>query len=325
MKIIDLHCDAFMQVMNNPQMDIYHKDGHINLEKMQKGGYLLQCFAMFINMGKTNEPFKAVIEMIDCYYQNINKYPQYIKPVYSYQDLKDNIQNNLMSALLTVEEGGVLEGKLSYLRILHQLGVRMITLTWNYPNEIGYPNIDMTKISEYKDKIKTMIDNEYGLTPKGIEIIKAMEELGIIIDVSHLGDKGVRDVLKYTTRPFVASHSNARTVCDFPRNLPDDLLLAMKERGCLIGINYCPDFVKENANKMVISDLIEHIDYLKHLIGIDCICLGSDFDGISGNLELKDASELPKLVQALLEHGYTTEEVKKITSENALKFFEKVL
>lgn len=326
MKIIDLHCDSIMQLMNNENQTIYDKGGHLDLIKMQKGDYLLQCFAMFVNLRKVDSPYEYCKKMIKKYYENINQYPQLIRPVYNYRDIINNINDGLISAMLTIEEGGTLEGDIQKLKEFYDLGVRMITLTWNYPNELGNPNINNDLIrsdTEYQE-VRSMIDQK-GLTKKGVEVIQEMERMGIIIDVSHLGDQGVRDVLKNTTKPFVASHSNARAICDFPRNLPDELLVEMKKRNCLVGVNYCPSFVKAQASSMQIVDLIKHIDYLKELIGIDCIALGSDFDGIGGDLELKDASYLPLLINKLSEHGYSDADINKITHQNALRLFKEVL
>lgn len=327
MQIIDLHCDSIMKLMNNKELSLYDKGGHVDLIKLKKGDYLLQCFAMFVNLKKVDNPYEYCKKMISVYYENINKYSNIISHVNKYQDILVNYQNNLISSLLTIEEGGVLLGDIDKLEEFYKLGVRMITLTWNYPNEIGNPNIDSTKITSETtyDELVRMIDTTKGLTKKGIELIKKMEELGIIIDVSHLGDAGVRDVLKYTTKPFVASHSNARRICNFPRNLPDDLLIEMAKRQCIIGINYCPNFLNEQSDSMKISDVIRHIDYLKKIIGIDYIALGSDFDGIDGNLELQDASFLPLLVDELKKSGYSDEEIDKITHKNALRLFKEVL
>ncbi len=326
MKIIDLHCDSIMHLMQNSD-SLYNKKGHINLKKLQQGDYMLQCFAMFVNIKKVNSPYDYCKKMIQKYYENINQYKQIIKPAYTYQDILDNNEQGLISALLTIEEGQVLEGSIKKLHEFYNLGVRMITITWNYPNELGYPNIDNNKITKEMpyEKIQSMIETKKGLTTKGIKIIKEMEKLGMIIDVSHLGDKGVKDVLKHTTKPFIASHSNVRTICNFPRNLSDELLIEMKKRNCLIGINYCPEFLKEQSHKMEITDVIKHIKYLKELIGIDYIALGSDFDGIEGELELKDASYLPLLVEKLKDADFTEEEIQKITHQNALRLFKEVL
>ena len=127
--------------------------------------------------------------------------------------------------MLTLEDGGVVFNDLSMLRNYYRLGVRMIALTWNYPNGIGYPNFSLDDFTDYKQASSLQqIDTIHGLTDFGIQYIREMERLGMIIDVSHLNDAGFYDVLKYTTKPFVASHSNARSICPVARNLSDDMI-----------------------------------------------------------------------------------------------------
>ena len=304
--IIDLHCDTLLYL--NKESDIKNAPGHINLNKLIKGGYLLQCFAVFTHLKYVKNPKEFALEKINIFHENMKKYNQYISHVKTYQDIIDNMENNKISALLSVEELGIISS-VEEIEELYNKGVRMSTLTWNFDNCFGSPSC---------------LGNN-GLTELGIKAIKKMEELGIIIDVSHLSDEGVKDILKHTTKPFIASHSNVRNLCDIPRNLPDNLLLEMKNRGCIIGMNYYPELVKKASNELKIDELIKHIDYLKDLSGIDHIALGSDFDGIEGNLEIKDASYLPLLEERLFVHGYTKDDVDKITHLNALNLFSKIL
>ena len=161
--------------------------------------------------------------MIDAFKYNMDKFQNQIKQVYTYQDILDNQKNNIISALLTIEELGVIE-KAEEVNELYNKGVRMATLTWNFKNNFATPAWEFVS----KDNAP-IINPDEGLTEEGIKLVKRMEELGIIIDVSHLNDKGISDILKYTKKPFVASHSNVRKICNCPRNLPDDLLLKMKE------------------------------------------------------------------------------------------------
>ncbi len=317
--IIDMHCDTLLN-LRTKEYDLENVKGHISLDKLISSNYLVQCFAVFTHLKYVKDPKQYVEEMIDAFKYNMDKFSNKIKQVYSYEDIIKNKENNIISALLTIEELGVIH-EVEELNELYKQGVRMATLTWNFKNDFAYPAWEFVG----KD-VTPIVQPKKGLTEKGIKLVKRMEELGIIIDVSHLNDEGIYDILKYTTKPFVASHSNARTICNSPRNLTDDLLIKMKERGCVIGINYCPDFVKENSNNiLLIDDLIRHIDYLKNLIGIDYIGLGSDFDGIDGDLELKDASFIPLLISRLKEHGYSDADIEKITYKNALNLFKKVL
>ena len=234
------------------------------------------------------------------------------------------MKNGYMSSMLTIEEGGVTQGNLSFLRNLYLLGVRMITLTWNFENGIGFPNFK--EVEDGKPDMHTP-NTEDGLTEYGIEMVKEMEKLGIIIDVSHLSDKGFYDVLENTTKPFVASHSNARAVCPVVRNMTDDMILKLAERGGVMGINYCASFVNDESvnNFAYVKDMVKHIKYIKDLAGIDCIGLGSDFDGIGSNIEMNSCDKLNLLQEALEEEGFTQEEIEKIFYKNVLRVFKEVL
>ena len=160
-----------------------------------------------------------------------------------------------------------------------------------------------------------------GLTAFGFEMIKKMNELGIIIDVSHLSDKGFWDCINTSTKPIVASHSNARGVCNHVRNLTDDMIIALNKNGGVMGMNYCAAFLAddEEEGKNTVKKTVEHIKYIKNLVGVDVIALGSDFDGIDPNIELSNASMMEKMITALKEEGFTEVEINKITHENILR------
>lgn len=323
MKIVDMHCDTILKIYDNGG-SLLENDFNIDLKKMLVGDYLLQNFAMFVDLKDSLDPLTKAQRLIDLYYREIDKYKDLIRPVFSYDDIISNYDKEIMSAMLTLEEGAVVNNDLAILRNYYRLGVRMITLTWNYPNGIGYPNLTSTK--EYQDLYR--INDHDGLTDFGIEYIKEMERLGIIIDVSHLGDAGFYDVLKYTTKPFVASHSNARSVCGVARNMSDDMIRQLAKRNGVMGINFCGDFLKPSSSggaRSCVEDMVKHILYIKDLVGIDYVGLGSDFDGISQNLEIEDASMMPRLEKALLEAGLTVEEIEKVFYKNVLRLYKEVL
>ena len=330
MKIIDMHCDTIMELMNTNN-NIYESDNMIDIKKLQKGDYLLQCFAMFVPYVSRDEknienysPFEVCHKMIDRYYQEIEKYPDFIKPAYNYQDIENNINNNKITALLTIEEGGVCLGNIEFLRNFYRLGVRMMTLTWNFKNEIASPNIDYFSFDRNAtEKPKFVPNTKEGLTEFGKEVVKEMNKLGMVIDCSHLGDKGFYDVIELSTKPIVCSHSCSRTVCNHVRNMTDDMLLKLKENNGVVGINYCRSFIKEEESEATVKDVVKHINYIKDLIGIDYIGLGSDFDGISNkDIELKDASMMNLLIEELKVQNYTQEEIDKITHKNVLRVFK---
>ena len=196
------------------------------------------------------------------------------------------------------------------------------------------PTLSVKRIGELISFIKSikpdvicMVDNCYG------EFVEEMEHLGMIVDVSHLSDAGFWDVIRYTKKPFVASHSNARAlVPDCPRDLTDDMIRALSERGGVAGINYFPPFLSaqdpkadRSAYQSRISDMIRHMKHMKQVGGIQCIGLGSDFDGIHGDLEMKDGSELPKLEWAMRKEGFTESEIEAVFYGNVLRVYKEVL
>lgn len=326
MKTIDMHSDTIMALMDGKQT-LLNSNTMINLEKLIKSDYLLQCFAMFveyINPKKENyNPYDYCNEMIDRYYEEINKYPNLIKPVYKYEDIENNINNNVMSSLLTIEEGGTCLGSVDNLIHFYNRGVRLLTLTWNFKNEIASSNIDMTEIRKagpminIKMKTPNTID---GLTEFGIEVVKKMNELGMVIDCSHASDKTFYDVIKYSTKPIVCSHSCSRSICEHVRNMSDDMLIKLKENGGVIGINFCHDFIKEEDDVATLDDVVKHIVHIKDLIGVDYIGLGSDFDGIGNeDIEMKDATYMPRLLERLKDYGFTNEDIEKIAYKNVLR------
>lgn len=202
-----------------------------------------------------------------------------------------------MSALLTMEEGAICQGKLEYLRIFYELGVRMFTFTWNFPNELAYPN-RYEYLGPGQDSF--VPETEKGLTEKGFEFLEEMERLGIIADVSHLGDKGILDVISHAKRPFVASHSGARAVCRHCRNLTDEMIRGIGEKGGVMGVNYFTEFLRDKEKfgdpmKTSLDDMVAHIRRIIRVGGIDSVGLGSDFDGAAVSMEITNAGDMQLL------------------------------
>lgn len=318
MKIVDMHCDTITRLYfddDDDQLD--QNECHLDLAKLEAGKYLLQNFAIFLDMSEYSNLPDLTCKIIAFYYDQLERNKNRIKPIFKFSDL----DYTKINAMLTIEDSELVPyGRLEE---FYQLGVRMITLTWNYPNRVGHPNLDGYNLNGYEDLKR--VDEENGLSEYGIAYVKKMEELGIIIDVSHCSDKVVWDVLKHTRKPFVASHSNARACCDVGRNLPDDLILAIANRGGVIGLNYLGDFLSDDrTNESKIVDMIRHLSHFKRLGVIDNIGLGSDFDGIDGKLEIYDGRALPELVEALNEE-FTKAEVAKITYGNVLRLYQSIL
>lgn len=326
-----MHCDTIAEIWYSHRTDkpltLLANSLHIDIEKMKIGNYLLQNFAMFVNLERELDPLETVLQLIDVFYQEIEKYPDKIGVIQSYQDIAKNEKLGRMSAMLTIEEGGVCKGNLAYLRNLYRLGVRMMTLTWNYENELAFPNSvpgDSNQVFPFSPNTKN------GLKEKGFEFLDEMERLGVIIDVSHLSDAGFYDVYEHTKLPFVASHSNARALCSHCRNLEDDMIRKLAERGGVIGLNYCASFLmeqkcKEDICRSTVGRMAEHARYLAKVGGIGCVGLGSDFDGISCELEITDCSKLNLLEMELRKQGFHESEIEAIFYKNVLRVYKELL
>ena len=325
MNVIDLHCDTLMALNKSRILRTDKKfnqnDLHIDLEKLKQGDYMLQCFAAFVDVEKSSEsPLLEVLQEIDIFHQMMDKYSKDIAPVYGFSDIRKNRDQGKISGLLTLEDGGVCMGDLSALRMLHRLGARMMTLTWNYENSLGYPATPFGKAAKTANQ---------GLKEKGIAFLSEMERLGMIIDVSHLSDEGFYDVAKYTHKPFLASHSNSRTQCSHPRNLTDDMLRLLAERGGIAGMNFYFSFLHKDLARLkergTAEAVVDHMEHIRNVAGLEIIALGSDFDGIDQTLDLKDASTMGVLVSAMEKRGFTASEIEKVFSLNAMRFFKEVL
>ena len=193
----------------------------------------------------------------------------------------------------------------------------MLTLTWNFENEIGYPNT-IVKAKDYDPS------RHYGLKPEGSEIVREMNRVGMIVDVSHLGDDGFWDVVKYCDGPFVASHSNARAVCNHTRNMTDDMIRALADKGGVMGLNFCGDFLNPNGTSRV-EDMVRHAKHIINVGGSDILGLGTDYDGIDGDLELDHCDKMPLLAQEMERQGFSTQQIEKIFHGNVLRLYREVL
>lgn len=363
MRIVDMHCDTVSELLQQrragKESTLRRNKLHLDLERMKKSGYLLQNFALYVNKERCQDPWGEVCALYQVYREEIEKHQDMIAPVLCYEDIVVNEKAGKMSAMLTVEEGAVCKGEIEKLHSLYNMGVRMLTLTWNYPNELGFPNLDSKRgkiawgaCKEIKELRSQGVDGEEfecrrkqaqevfddyfftpdtrgGLTDKGREFVSEMERIGMIVDVSHLSDAGFYDVLDMTKKPFVASHSNARTVCGCVRNLSDDMIRKLAERGGCTGLNFCADFLKVvpvgESNPGAMEDLVRHAMYITNLGGVEVLGLGSDFDGIDTNETMPGVQSMGILWDALHKAGYRQSELDKIFAENVLRVYREVL
>lgn len=312
MNSIDLHCDTIWRLMEaGDNVGLYRNPFSVDIEKLKASQAQAQFFALFVNKAKTSDPLARALAMADRFHYELAQNQQDIALARNYAELRQNRSEGKISAFLTIEEGGVLKGELANIEKFYRLGVRLITLTWNYPNEIGYPNSQL----DYR---------EQGLTLFGQEVVAEMNRLGIIVDVSHLSDRGFYEVAALATKPFVASHSNARTLTAHPRNLTDEMIKLLADKGGIMGLNFEKTFLGE-APVSRVDDMMLHIEHMRKVGGIEVIAIGSDFDGIGPELEIAHAGELNKLVNALDKSGFKQDEVEKICWGNALRVIKETL
>lgn len=305
--IIDAHCDTITKIKNTNQQ-LLKNNCHIDLNRLSEYETPVQFFAVCLEESSPKEPLKRTLEYIDFYYEQLNKYSNFIAPVKNYMDILKNKDNNKISSLLSIEGGDAIEKDLKNLKLLYDKGVRAINLTWNFDNLIA-------------GGIKGQCDT---LTDFGREVIRYMENLGIIIDVSHLGQKSFWQVDSLVKGPYIASHSNAKAVCNNSRNLSDEQLKAIAQKNGVIGINLYSDFLTDKPYASI-EDIITHIDYISSLIGFDYIGLGCDFDGIDKMpIQIKNISNLNLLIENL-SNKYGDSKLEKLLNLNFMRILKNIL
>ncbi len=318
MNLIDMHCDTFWKLMEENECSNLRENKYcVDMKKMKHAGCIAQFFACFIFVRQFNGDYEAgyeyALSMIERAKQEFYQNNTEIALATTKQELLLNQRENKISAFLTIEEGGIIAGKHKRLETLYEQGIRLMTLLWNQENCIGFPNS--------KDP---MIMSQ-GLKPFGREIVERMNELGMIIDVSHLSDGGFWDVIRLSDSPIVASHSNARELCNHPRNLSDDMIKALATRGGIAGVNFYPYFLN-GQDKAGIQEIVSHIRYMLHVGGEDFVSLGTDFDGFDdANNEIAHLGEIEQLYNALKKEGITERQIEKIWSGNIMRIINDIL
>ncbi|GAA0729689.1 dipeptidase [Clostridium malenominatum] len=315
MKIIDLHCDTIdLLEREKSGGDLFKNSFSVDIQKLSQGGSLAQFFALFINKNEHKDVKEKCISLMKRFYFEIDSYKDYIALSRNLEEMYRNKDEGKISAFLTIEEGAVLEGKMDNLYYFFENGVRLITLTWNHPNEIGFPSVK----DEYMVK---------GLTSFGRDLIGEMNRLGMIVDVSHLSDKGFYDVAEISKAPFVASHSNSRELTPHKRNLTNEMIKILSEKGGVMGINFYNKFLETSGDSYMakVEDMVRHIKHIRNIGGIDCIALGTDFDGIGTPVEIEDFSQMDKLIFALEKERFSYGEIEKICYKNAERVIKDTL
>lgn len=310
--VIDGHCDSILDYLDGKRsLTIPQEGGHWDIERAKKGKVILQFMAAFIESHyKPERGTLRGLELIHATHSFIQANCDSVFMIRQKEDLQRLPSSSKIGCLLSVEGGEILGNSLFLLDIIYELGVRALGLTWNQRNAIGDGAGEKTQSS---------------LTHFGENVIQRMNELGMIIDVSHLNEAGFWHVLKLSSQPILASHSCAYALCPHPRNLTDEQIKALAQNGGLVGVNFYPHFLTQGP-KADLDDVVRHIRYIAEVAGVDAVGLGSDFDGIDHTpVGLEGADRYEELVKALLLNGFKHEEIEKIMYKNFMRLLSTVL
>ena len=357
---VDTHCDTPME-FSDPGFDLGVKsiDGCVDFPKMVEGGLHAEFFVVFTPQGPRNDSTynkvqQKALEIFNAIHKNVEKNYSMAEIATTPDDAYRLKREGKIAAFIGMENGYPIGKDITKIRQFYDLGARYITLAHTKNNDICDSSTDPAGA-----------END-GLSTFGMKVVKEMNRIGMMVDISHISDKSFFDVLKVTNAPVIASHSSCRALCGSPRNLSDDMLLALKENGgviqiCMVGnflktpepnpeldsrlkelkdkygdFEALPDSIKKIVNKefknilktyekpATVKDLVDHIDHVVQVIGIDYVGIGTDFDGGGGVDGCRSASDMKNITIELLRRGYSKSDIKKIWGGNLMRVFRKV-
>ncbi|MGN6400949.1 MAG: dipeptidase [Flavisolibacter sp.] len=357
--VIDTHNDVLSEVIMkglNIENDLTGKS-YSDIARFKKGGVDIQVFSIFCDerFGKDTAYKYANIE-IDSLYAIVGRHPDKMMIVTNPMQLQQAVKQKKLGCMMGVEGGHMIEDNLDYLDAFYKRGVRYMTLTWNNSTSWATSAMDETRKKDLQHK---------GLTQFGKEVVRRMNQLGMIVDISHVGEQTFWDAINTTTKPVIASHSCVYNLCPVFRNLKDDQIKAIGKNGGIIDLNFYSGFVDSNYEKNqklfhanhkteidslkalgkpgyeidewlaktyrteaaglrpTLNQLLNHLDYIVRLIGVDHVGLGSDFDGISSSPQgLDDVTDFPNITKSLVERGYSKKDIEKILGGNFIRVFK---
>ena len=312
--LIDLHNDVLEVMIDDPtyHLSTLHNYYHTDIPRLLLGGVDIQFFSIWVSPTAYTNYFQQALVMRDLFYSELAANPTTIAQATTMQGALNLNTQHKIAAVIGVEGGHHIEEDLNKIDTLYNAGMRYLTITWNNSVSWAIAAADSRTLTQ-------------GLNSFGRQIIRKLDSLGVIIDVSHTGIKTIQDILQETSNPIVATHSGARAIKNHTRNLYDWQIQDIANSGGVIGIVFYPPFLSTSSTASI-ADVIAHIDHIVNLVGSDYVAIGSDFDGIGTNvvLGLEDVSKFPDLTLALLEHGYTELEVAKFLGGNFRRIFEQV-
>lgn len=371
--LVDTHNDVLSSGVLEG-VDISHRvsTGHSDLDRWKDGGVDIQFFSVWTgDKARTRSYYSDALQEIDSLQVLLKKNPDRIRQAFTFKDVKKGVKDQVLVALIGVEGGHMIEASLDKLDTLAQLGMRYLTLTWNNSNSWATSAMDETDTSRQwgvtgKKYFETR-NREKGLTDFGRQVIKRLNELGVMVDLSHTGEKTFYDAIAATTRPVILSHSSVWNICPVFRNVKDDQIRAVARNGGVICINFYSGFISreydkqsswfngpgkkaiEDSVRAVITDpgadsvnfkkavdqaitqhlqqyrptiaqVVDHIDYIKNLVGVDYVGIGSDFDGVNSlPVGLDDVTTYPKITEELIRRGYSDVMIEKVLGGNVLR------
>lgn len=316
---IDFHADSIMKVLEN-KGDFKSGNFSCNLNSLIDKKIFAQFYAIYLpeedyfkKVGLYPiSDFSYIDKCLKIMNDEINSLDK-IKVSFSYEDFLKNLENNVTSVFYTIENGRVLDGKIENLDLLYEKGIRLITLTHNFENSLGYSHFELDRhLKEF-----------------GRIVAEAMMKKHMIVDVSHLSDAGFYDVCEISKKsrvPFMASHSNARSVTNVSRNMTDDMIKNLSNSGGIMGLNFCSYFLTETDKDFSrVSDMVRHLKHINNIAGEDVMAIGTDFDGIGGILEIDSPYKMDLLWDALSKNGFKESTIEKIFYRNAKRFLKDTL
>ena len=296
-KIADCHCDTIALFgKENYEFGRRNTAGHIDLPRLRQGGIDLQFFAVCVAPAKEQNHLQSALEQIGRYHRCLEENSGHLKSLESAEDLETAERDGKIAALLALEGAEPLQGSPELTDIFYRLGLRALSLTWNHRNL-------------YADGVGEGAAGG-GLTRAGRRLVQELSRKGIILDLSHLAERCFFEALELSRKPPLASHANARRLCDHPRNLTDEQLKALASRGGVIGLSIYPRFITGGTGAGL-EQLLDHFVHIAGLIGVEHLAFGSDFDGIDCTLdEIGSAADYGALPEALCRRGFHPQEVE---------------
>lgn len=364
--IVDTHADTPQRLLdegfdmaNPPAVDI----GHFDFKKARAGNLHAEFFSIWVDPAgtKPEDYGKRTMQLIDAVYQQAEKNPKHMRMAFSTGDILRAQRDKKLAILMGIEGGHSIHADMGLLRNYYRLGVRYMTLTWSNTNEWADASGDIDDPN---------VKHHNGLTQFGREVVREMNRLGMMVDISHVSDRTFYDALRITRAPVIASHSSSRALTNHMRNMTDDMLRAMTNNGGVVMVNFFSAFIDEDYRKAFVAQaperkaaqeklkaqkpnmtpreyydaeaklslelasklkrpplksLIDHIDHIAKVAGVDHVGLGSDFDGVSSLPEgIDSAADLPKITEELMKRGYSATDCKKILGGNLMRVFRDV-